>query len=80
MVNYNEIFVCESKFKWNENKNNNYSDNYSKYKFKFLLTKDRGETSSLEYIIITNYTVSFFYYADNCYINRTAKGFFTAGL
>ena len=28
--------------------------NYSKYKFKCLLTKDPSETSSLEYIIIIN--------------------------
>ena len=30
--------------------------NYSKYKFKYLLTKDPNETSSVEYIIITNKT------------------------
>ena len=42
--------------------------NYSKYKFKCLLTKDASETCSLEYItIITNYTVSFFYYTDICF-------------
>ena len=41
--------------------------NYSKYKFKCLLTKDPSETSSLEYVIITNYTVSFFYYTDICF-------------
>ena len=39
---------------------------YSKYKFKCLLTKDPSETSSLEYIISKNYTVSFFYYTDIC--------------
>ena len=32
-----------------------------------LLTKDPSETSSLEcIIIITNYTVSFFYYTEMC--------------
>ena len=30
-----------------------------KYRFKRLLTRDPSDTSSLEYIIITNYTVSF---------------------
>ena len=35
--------------------------NFSKYKFKRLLTKEPSETSSLEYIILTNYTLSFFY-------------------
>ena len=39
-------------------------NNYSKYNFNRLLTKDSSETSSLEYIIITNYTVSFIYYTD----------------
>ena len=34
--------------------------NYSKYKYKRLLTKDSRETSSLEYIIITSYKVSSF--------------------
>ena len=36
------------------------------YKFNRLLTKDPSETSSLEYIITTNYTVSIFYYTDKC--------------
>ena len=31
--------------------------NYSKYKFKCLLIKDPSETSSLEYMLKTNYTV-----------------------
>ena len=35
-----------------------------KYRFKRLLTRYPSETSSLEYIIITNYTVSFFYYTN----------------
>ena len=34
------------------------------YKFNRLLTKDPSETSSLEYIITTNYTVSIFYYTN----------------
>ena len=34
--------------------------NYSKNKFKRLLTKSSSETSLLEYIIITNCTVSLF--------------------
>ena len=41
--------------------------NYSKYKLKCLLTKDPNETKSLDYVIITNYTVSWIYYADNCF-------------
>ena len=46
---------------------------YSKYKFKCLLIKDPSETSSLEYIIITNYTVSFFYYTDICFCVLTLQ-------
>ena len=34
-------------------------NNYSKYKFKCLLTKDPSETSSLEYIIKTNLNSTF---------------------
>ena len=41
--------------------------NYLKYKLKRLLTKDPSETCQLEYIIITNFTVSFFYYTDICF-------------
>ena len=36
-------------------------DNYSKYKFKWMLTTDPSETASLEYKIKTNYTVIFLY-------------------
>ena len=32
-----------------------------------MLTKDPNETKSLEYVVITNYTVSWIYYADNCF-------------
>ena len=37
-------------------KNYDLNYNYSKYKFKRLLTKGPSKTSSLEYIIITSYT------------------------
>ena len=37
-----------------------FKSNYSKYKFKCLLTKNPRETSSLEYIIKAIYTVSSF--------------------
>ena len=42
-----------------------FNDNHSIYKFKCLLTKGPSETSSLGYTMITNETVSFFYYAYN---------------
>ena len=32
-----------------------------------MLIKDPSEISSLEYLKVTNYTVSFFYYADMCF-------------
>ena len=32
-----------------------------------MLTKDPSETKSIEYIIITCYTVSFVYYTDVCF-------------
>ena len=38
-----------------------------KFKFKRLLTKDRSETSSLEYIIITTNYTFFLYYANTCF-------------
>ena len=47
------------------------SYNYLKYKFMCLLTKDLSKTSSIENIKITNYTLSFFYYADNCFFMLT---------
>ena len=52
--------------------------NYSKYKFKCLLTKDPSETSSLEYIIKTNGTIKegyciicFYYICIYIYLNLT---------
>ena len=52
--------------------------NYSKYKFNRLLTKDPSETSSLEYIITKNCTVSFFYYT-NTWINTLQRSYENEG-
>ena len=49
--------------------NNNYkitkfSVTIQKFRINRLLTKDHRETSSLQYILITIFTVSFLYYAN----------------
>ena len=42
-------------------------DNYSKYKFKWMLTTGSSETTSLQYKIGTNYTVIFLYCTNICF-------------
>ena len=49
------ITVCtETNLKCVEDQNLANLYDYSKYKFKYLLTKDPSEASSLEYMKITN--------------------------